>query len=153
VSHELRYARFFEARPDEVFAAFTDPAGQDAFYREDDLGWIVESQCDLRVGGVWTVAFGPSPSRLYRHRHVFEVIDPPRRLVLRTTETRLDGSSFDTELEFIFAEHDGGTLMTMVHRGFPTTELRDEHLRGAPRGFDRLERRVRSRQNDEGRPW
>jgi hypothetical protein len=98
VNHELRYARFFKARPDEVFAAFTDPAGQDAFYREADLGWIVESQCDLRVGGVWTLAFGPSPSRLYRHRH-------------------------------------------------------DEHLRGAPRGFDRLERRVRPRQNDERRPW
>jgi hypothetical protein len=25
----------------------------------DERGWIVRSECDLRVGGVWTVEFGP----------------------------------------------------------------------------------------------
>src|SRR5438105_12836654 len=42
----------------------------------------------------WTVDFGPSPRELYRHRHVFEVIERPHRLVLASTETRLDGLSF-----------------------------------------------------------
>jgi uncharacterized protein YndB with AHSA1/START domain len=140
VSHDLRFARLIDAPPEDVFDAFTEPAGQEAFYGQDDPGWVVESQCDLRVGGVWTVAFGPSRRELYRHRHVFEVIEPPRRLVLTSTETRLDGSSFDTALEFTFEERDGKTLMTMVHRGFPTVELRDEHRRGLPNAFGRLER-------------
>src|SRR5215211_5018663 len=43
-------------RPEEVFDAFTDPEGQEAFYGQDDPGWIVRSQCDLRIRGVWTVA-------------------------------------------------------------------------------------------------
>jgi hypothetical protein len=30
--------------------------------------------------------------------------------------------------------------MTMVQTGFPTQELRDEHRRGVPNAFDRLER-------------
>lgn len=126
-----------------VFDALTGQDGQEAFYGEP--GWIVESECDLRVGGVWTVAFGPSRSELYRHRHVFEVIEPPRRLVLTSTETRLDESSFDSELEFTFEAQDGKTLMTMVQKGLPTVELRDEHRVGLPNAFNRLEQVVHER--------
>jgi uncharacterized protein YndB with AHSA1/START domain len=71
---------------------------------------------------------------------VFRVIDPPRRLVLTSTETRLDGSSFDTQLEFLFEEEEGKTVMTMVQRGFSSLDLRDEHVRGLPNAFARLER-------------
>ena len=142
MSHDLQFARLIDAPPETVFAAFTEPAGQEAFYGTGDPGWIVRSECDLRVGGVWAVDFGPSPSRLYRHRHVFQVINPPRRLVLVCTEIRLDGSSFDTEIEFTFEEQDGKTLMTMFHRGFPSAELRDEHRIGLPNAFTRLEEAI-----------
>jgi uncharacterized protein YndB with AHSA1/START domain len=138
VTHELQFERLIDATPEVVFDAFAEPAGQAAFYRQDEPSWIVRSQCDLRVGGTWTVEFGRSPDELYRHRHVFEVIDRPRRLLLRTTETRLDGSSFDTEMEFRFEERDGKTLMRLLHRGFPTTELRDEHRIGLPTAFAEL---------------
>jgi uncharacterized protein YndB with AHSA1/START domain len=144
MTHDLRFARVIDAAPEDVFDAFTEPGGQVAFYGQDDPGWIVQSECDLRVGGVWTVAFGPSRSEMYRHRHVFEVIDRPRRLVLRTTETRLDASSFDTEVEFTFEEQEGKTLMTMIHTGFPSVELRDEHRIGVPNAFARLERAIRA---------
>jgi uncharacterized protein YndB with AHSA1/START domain len=142
MSLDVKFARLIDATPEEVFDAFTDPEGQEAFYGQDDPGWIVRSQCDLRVGGVWTVAFGPSPRELYRHRHVFEVLERPHRLVLASTETRLDGSSFHTKLEFTFEASGGKTLMTMAQRGFPTAELRDEHERGVPNAFARLERLI-----------
>jgi uncharacterized protein YndB with AHSA1/START domain len=144
VSLDVEFERLIDATPEEVFDAFTDRGGQEAFYGQDDPGWIVESQCDLRVGGVWTVEFGPSRRELYRHRHVFEVIERPHRLVLASTETRLDGSSLHTRLEFTFEARDGKTLMTMAHRGFPTAELRDEHERGVPNAFARLERLIDS---------
>ena len=143
MSHDLRFQRVIDAPPEEVFDAFTRPDGQRAFYGQDDPGWIVQSDCDLRVGGVWTVTFGPSPSHLYRHEHVFQAIERPRRLALVTTETRLDGSSFKTELEFTFEDQDGKTCMTMAQRGFSTVELRDEHERGVPNAFARLQRVVR----------
>jgi uncharacterized protein YndB with AHSA1/START domain len=128
-----------DARPDAVFAAFTEQDGQDAFYGTDDPGWIVESECDLRVGGVWTVTFGPSRGELHRHDHVFRVIDRPGRIVVDTTESRADGSSIEFETEFIFEEHDGRTLMTMIQRGLPTAEVREEHRVGLPNAFARLE--------------
>ena len=142
MSHDLRFQRVIDAPPEEVFDAFTRSDGQQAFYGQDDPGWIVRSDCDLRVGGVWIVDFGPSPSELYRHTHVFEAIERPRRLVLATTETRLDGSTFKTQIEFTFENQDGRTLMTMIHSGFPTAELRDEHTRGLPNAFARLQRLV-----------
>jgi uncharacterized protein YndB with AHSA1/START domain len=142
VTNEVRLARTIEAPPDVVFEAFTSEGGQHAFYGQDDAGWIVESNCDLRVGGVWAVTFGPSRSRLYRHRHVFEVIDRPRRLVFATTEFRADGSSFDFAIELTFEKQGNSTLMTMTQSGFPTNELRDEHGRGMPNAVARLERAI-----------
>jgi len=139
---KLRIDRVIDAPPDIVFDAFTTDGGQVAFYGSDDPGWIVESHCDLRVGGLWTVTFGPSSTHLYRHRNVFEVIDRPRRLMLATTEHRPDGSSFDFSIEFTFEEQEGKTLMTVTQSGFPTAELRDEHGRGVPNAFTRFERAI-----------
>ena len=137
---QLRYERLIAAAPERVFDAFTSPQGQREFYGTDEPGWVVDSRCDLRVGGVWSVSFGPSRDELYHHRHVFDAIERPRRILLTTTETRLDGSSFDTRMEFAFEARDGGTLVTVVHAGFPTEALRDEHTRGVPNAFDRLGR-------------
>jgi uncharacterized protein YndB with AHSA1/START domain len=140
VSRDLRFERMIDAMPERVFDAFTSPEGQREVYGQDAPGWIVESRCDLRVGGVWTISFGPSPGELYRHHHVFEEIDRPRRIRLTTTETRLDGSSFVTSTEFTFEARGSATLMTMIQAGFPTQALRDEHVVGLPNAFARLER-------------
>jgi dihydrofolate reductase/uncharacterized protein YndB with AHSA1/START domain len=145
VSHDLRFERLINAPQERVFDAFTSPAGQRELYGTDEPGWVVESRCDLRVGGVWAISFGPSADELYHHRHVFQEIDRPHRIVLTTTETRLDGSSLVTSMEFTFQARGGATLMTLTHAGFPTEELRDEHARGLPNAFARLERSVMSR--------
>ncbi len=140
MSEDVTSARLIDAPRETVFDAFTAPDGQVAFYGEP--GWIVESVCDLRVGGVWTVTFEPSRDELYRHDHVFRVIERPGRLVVDTIESRPDGSSVEFEFEFIFEARDGKTLMTMIQRGLPTAELRDEHRAGAPPALARLEHAI-----------
>jgi uncharacterized protein YndB with AHSA1/START domain len=148
MSPDLRFRREVAAPPEYVFDAFTSQGGQEAFYGQDDPGWIVRSQCDLRPGGVWTVAFGPSPSELYRHEHVFRVVDRPRRLVVATTETRLDTTTLATESEITFEPRDGKTLVTIVQRGLPTADLRDEHASGLPNAVARLEANIVTRRRD-----
>jgi hypothetical protein len=59
---------------------------------------------------------------------------------MTTTETRLDGSSFDVTTEFGFEPHGAGTLMTLVQTGFPSQDLREEHTVGLPNAFHRFER-------------
>jgi uncharacterized protein YndB with AHSA1/START domain len=141
MSEDVRYAREIDATPEKVFDTFTRSDGQDAFYEVDEPGWIVESECDLRVGGVWAIKFGPSRSELYRHEHLFREIDRPHRLLVDTTETRVDGSTIEFETEWLFERQDGKTLMTMVQRGLPA-ELREEHRIGVPNAFENLERMI-----------
>jgi uncharacterized protein YndB with AHSA1/START domain len=142
MTEPLRIERVIDAPRDVVFETFLTDDGQAAFYGQDDPDWVLETECDARVGGLWTITFGPARSRLYRHRHVFEVIDPPRRLVLATTESRPDGSSFDFATEFTFEPQDARTLMTMTQSGLPTEELRAEHRHGVPNALARFERAI-----------
>jgi len=149
VSLELRFERMFEAAPEGVFDALTDPDGLEEMYGLDEPGWIVESEGDLRVGGTWSVAFGSSRNELYRFTHTFEVVDRPRRIAFASTQTAPDGSSFDTDVEITLEERDERTLMTVVEKGFPSAEVRDLHEVGLPHAFDRVERFVRARVSGE----
>ena len=145
MSDELRFERLIDARRELVFDLFTTPGGQHAFYQGGEPDWVVRSECDLCVGGVWTVEFGPTEDEMYRHRNVFSLIDRPRGIHFTTTETRLDGWSFEYETEIFFDERGAQTMMTVVQRGFPTEELRSEHTRGLPGAFAQFEGFVRSR--------
>lgn len=144
MSHDLKVERWFDAAPEEVFDAYTDPVAQKVWY-EDQPGWIVEAECDLRVGGRWVVTFGPPGGEPYRETNVFKEIDRPRHLVYTSTVTMPDGSSFDTGMDVSFEVQDGGTRMTILHTGFPSAELRDDHQGGWPGFLDRLERVVNAR--------
>jgi uncharacterized protein YndB with AHSA1/START domain len=145
MTEELRIEHLIDAPPNVVFDAFTTHEGQVAFYDTDEPGWIVESDCDLRVGGRWTVRFGPSPARLYQHANVFTVIDPPHRIEVATTELHPDRPSFSFTVEFAFEDRDGKTLMVVTQSGFPTPELREEHGRGVPNAFAQFEHAVHAR--------
>ncbi len=145
MTEPLIFERILGKPPETVFDAFTSDGGQRAFYGNDAPGWVVRSKADVRLGGAWTIDFGPSPKEIYRHRHVFEAIERPRRLLLATTETRLDGTILEFQTEFRFEARHGGTLMTMIQRGLPTDELRAEHGLGVANAFDLLERFIGAR--------
>ena len=144
MSHDLSLERWFDASPEDVFDAYTDPVAQKSIY-QDEPGWIVEAECDLRVGGRWSVAFGPPGREPYRETNVFKEVDRPRRLVYTSTVTMPDGSSFDTGMEVTFEEQDGRTRVTICQTGFPTAERRDEFAGGWASILDELRRVVTAR--------
>ncbi len=146
MSHDLRLDRAFDALPEVVFDAFVDPAAQHDLYA-DAADWVVESECDLRVGGRWTIVFGP-PGREPARENAFEEIARPRRLVYRSTMVLPSGSSLDTRMQVTFEPEDGGTRMTIVQSGFPTAEMRDEYGSGWVSILDGLERVAATRAAD-----
>ena len=144
MSHDLRLERLYDAAPEVVFDAFTDPDAQKELYA-DAPDWIVEAACDLRVGGRWSIAFGPPGGPPARETNVFEVVDRPRRLVYASTMTMPDGSNVDTRMQVTFQEEGGRTRLTIVQSGFPTPGLRDEFAGGWAGILDGLGRVVAAR--------
>jgi uncharacterized protein YndB with AHSA1/START domain len=144
MSSDLRLERVYDAAPEVVFDAFTDPEAQRELYA-DAPDWVVESECDLRVGGRWSVAFGPPGEEPARETNLFQVVDRPRRLVYASTMTMPDGSRLDTHMEVTFQEDGGRTRLTVVQRGFPTPRLRDDFAGGWAGILDGLGRVVAAR--------
>jgi uncharacterized protein YndB with AHSA1/START domain len=144
VSHDLHIEHLFEAAPEVVFDAFTDPEAQKELYA-DAPDWIVESHCDLRVDGEWMISFGPPGREPAVERNVFQQVDRPTRLAYRSTMTLPDGSSFDTQVEVTFELAAGQTRMRLVQSRFPTSERRDEFRGGWGSILAELERVVRAR--------
>jgi uncharacterized protein YndB with AHSA1/START domain len=137
----LTMSRHLPATPEEVFDAYTDAEQQKIWFSilDEDPG-IVEIEVDLRVGGTQTAVWGPDRDTLFREVQTFLEIDRPSRLVTESTGSTPDGQSMTTRIEIAFEEDGDGTLMTVVHSGFPTPEARDFFSQMAWVGaFDRLE--------------
>jgi uncharacterized protein YndB with AHSA1/START domain len=130
VTHGLRAERVYDAAPESVFDAFTDPEAQQEMYA-DEPDWIVRSACDLRVGGRWTIEFGPPAGPPSRETCVFEIIERPWLLVFRSTMLMPDGSSLATRTHVTFTlTASGQTRLTVVQTGFPAARPRDEFTEG-----------------------
>jgi uncharacterized protein YndB with AHSA1/START domain len=143
---DLRVERLLDSTPEVAFEAFVDPSAQKDLYA-DAPDWIVESECDLRVGGQWTITFGAPGAEPAREANVFEEIDRPRLLVFRSTMTMPDGSNVQTHVRVTFDPENGKTRMRIIQRGFPSSGLRDEFQSGWGSILDGLERVVRGRRS------
>ena len=149
MTYDLKIERVLDAPPEVVFDTMVDPAAQDAIFADQVEGWhLVRFEIDLRVGGTWTIVFGPEsgegePDRL---TNVFTEIDRPRRLAYDTSMYVGGwGRTIDFTETITFEEQDGKTLVTIVETGFETETDRDAFLSGTPGYLDGLQRAVSMR--------
>jgi uncharacterized protein YndB with AHSA1/START domain len=143
VSADIRLQRWFEAPPDVVFDAYTDPDAQRAL-RAGELDWVVESECDLRVGGEWTIRFGPASSP-YVERNVFHTVERPHRLVYASTTESPDGSRVESLMEISLQWLDGRTLLTLTQRGVPSGDIERGYIDGWNEFLDGFVARIQTR--------
>jgi uncharacterized protein YndB with AHSA1/START domain len=137
---DIRLERVIDALPEAAFHHWVDPVARRGWYAPEE-GWIVEAETDLRVGGAWNVSFGPTQDEMYRDEGVFAVVDPPHRLEYNAIMRFPDGGSFETHITVTFeATRDGKTRFTLLDRGYPSEEQRDEHESGWPLFLDAFER-------------
>jgi uncharacterized protein YndB with AHSA1/START domain len=143
VSPDIRLQRWFEAPPDVVFDAYTDPDAQRAI-RAGGTDWVVESECDLRVGGEWIIRFGPS-SAPYVERNVFHTVERPHRLVYASNTEWPDGSQVESLMEISLQWLDGRTLLTLTQRGVPSGDVERGFTEGWNEFLDGLVARIQTR--------
>lgn len=112
-------------------------------------GWApLRFDIDLRVGGTWTIEYGPrdrsGPSDVITN--VFTDVDRPRKLAYNTTMYVSEwGRTVRYSETITFEEQDGKTLLTLVESGFETEADRDSFEGGTPTWLDSVQRVVEAR--------
>lgn len=154
MTYELKIERLFDAPPELVFDTLIDPDAQEELFSDQVEGWrLLKSEIELRVGGTWTIVFGPAdgagePDRL---DCVFTEVDRPRRLAYEMSMFVSEwGRTVDSSVTYTFDEKDGKTLLTIVQSGFETEADRDAYMGGTPGFIDSLQRAVAARMGAQG---
>jgi uncharacterized protein YndB with AHSA1/START domain len=144
---QLIATRHLDAEPALVWEAFTTPAHLAAFWGGHHATVPPESVVvDLRVGGTVTMETQGADGSRHPLQFRYEVIDPPRRLVLTeprtgiTTEIRLEPGGGGRG----GGGGDGGGTTVVVHQRRLPPVLRTEQARTGLAGIlDRLDAVVR----------
>jgi uncharacterized protein YndB with AHSA1/START domain len=118
---DIRLQRLIDAPIEVTFHHWTDSEARRHWSAPED-GWITEATSDLRVGGTWSVRFGPTAEEMYTVEGVYQEVDPPNRLAYSSVFRYPDGRSFETLTTVTFEARSGQTLLTFIDAGFPAGE-------------------------------
>jgi uncharacterized protein YndB with AHSA1/START domain len=133
----LTLNRRFNAAPEKVYAAWTQPA-QIAQWFGPDAGGVQRAETDLRTGGRFTIVFNTEDGEEHQVNGVYREVVRNKKLVFtwawRSTPER-------ESLVTVLIEPDGdGSLLTLIHEQFFDEAARDRHSHGWTGSLDKLER-------------
>jgi uncharacterized protein YndB with AHSA1/START domain len=137
VKPSLTLKRRLNARPEKVYAAWTDPA-QIVKWFGPDSGAVTKAETDVRIGGRYIVIFHTEDGEEHHVSGVYREVVPNERLQFtwawRSTPER-------ESLVTITTKPDGqGCILTLLHEQFFDEAARDRHEYGWTGSLDKLER-------------
>jgi uncharacterized protein YndB with AHSA1/START domain len=134
----LTLKRRLKARPEKVYAAWTDPDKIARWFGPAQvIAGSVQAEIDLRTGGYYRIAFDIADGRHNQVGGVYRDVVPNRKLVFswawHTTPER-------ESLVTVSLQSDGdGTLLTLHHEQLFDEAARDGHESGWIGTLDKLE--------------
>jgi len=137
VKPSLTLKRRLNAKPERVYAAWTDPA-QIVKWFGPDAGPVTQAQMDVRVGGRFHVTFFTEDGEEHNVGGAYREVVPNERLQFtwawRSTPER-------ESLVTVTIKPDGdGSLLTLHHEQFFDQAARDGHETGWTGTLNKLER-------------
>jgi len=120
----LEVRRLIRAKPERLFAAWTEPAQLKAWFGPRTVT-CVEAQVDLRVGGRYRLGNRFADGRLVWISGAFVEIAPPR-LIVYTWELE-PGPSCIEKVTVRFEPRGGATEVVVLHERIPDMATRDRH--------------------------
>ena len=143
----LRLERVFDAPPERVYAAWTDPALLRRWWAAEP-GWTTpEATTDVRVGGAYRLSMQGTDGILRTVAGEYLEVDPPRRLVY-TWKWVSHGSPLPNEgvtvVSVDFIAEGSATRVVLEQRDHDDVAARDSHGRGWRGCLDSLERLLAS---------
>ncbi len=126
----IRVTRRYDAMPEKVFRAWTDPASISAWLTKGEY-----ASADVRPGGLFYLEMR-GMEKINPHYGRYLRVDAPRALEFTWVSEWTQGKESVVLLEF--AEHDGKTELTLTHDGLPNEELAAAHEQGWTSFLDEL---------------
>jgi uncharacterized protein YndB with AHSA1/START domain len=133
----LTLKRRFNASPEKVYAAWTDPE-KIAKWFGPGAGAVRQAKTDVRVGGRYTIVFHGENGEEHHVSGTYREVVPNEKLVFtwawRSTPERESIVTISVKADR------GGSLLTLVHEQFFDEAARDRHEHGWSGSLDKLER-------------
>lgn len=135
----LKLERTFDALPERVFAAWTDPRLLKQWWGPID-SIVTDVEVDLRVGGQYRLGIQVSTQAIYVVHGVYQVIQPPHKLVFtwRWENPEMDIGTSLVSIEF--RAKGNRTELQLTHERLPTPETRLQHNEGWESILEKLKR-------------
>lgn len=134
----LEVSRVIRADRERVFSAWTEPTQIVHWWGAGGLT-CPEAELDLSVGGTYRIANAGTDGSVLWITGAFSHVEPPRRLTYSWAAEPVSDQSEHTVVDVTFSEVAEGTLVTILHTMFASTQSRDMHLGGWSGCFDGLE--------------
>lgn len=133
-TESLTLRRIYDAPPERVFRAWTEPAELERWNSPAD-GWTIRVlEVDLRVGGHYRAAFGPPGEEPYIETDEYREIVRPKRLVFTETISRGGKVLTQTLCTVEFIDLGGRTEVVLTDQGIGA----EVHRGGWTRALDHL---------------
>ena len=121
----LSIRRRMPATREVVFEAWTDPEGIREWMCPGDAV-SAEAKLDVRVGGSYRIVM-KSKTRDYIHTGVYQVVDPPSKLVFTWTR---EEDEVPTLVTVEFLPHGDETELILTHERFPDADVMKRYQGG-----------------------
>jgi len=130
--------RTYDAAPEAVFQAWTDPQALSRWFGPEGTQAVLEVDIDLRVGGRYHIAFVTDDGEHHDVSGVYRAVEFPRLLCFtwawRSTPER------ESLVTIRLEPAAGGTRLHFCHERFFDQVARDNHERGWSGTFRKLDR-------------
>lgn len=131
----LTLTRTFSATPEKVFGALTDPKELMRWFAPSDDFSTPIAEVDLRVGGKYRIQMKAPDGETHTVGGTYREVVPPEKLVFTFAWEDgkvCGGDSLDLEMlvTVLLQAKSTTTELTLIHEGFPNSEIRDKHNQG-----------------------
>ena len=130
--------RTFDASPEDVFEAWTDPAQVAVWYGPEGFTNEIHS-FELKEGGQYSLTMNAPDGAKHKLKGVFKTIEKPTKLVF-TWQWENEEMGRETIVTVELAAIGDKTEMIFTHSGFVNEQGKEMHNQGWTGSFNKLEK-------------
>ena len=139
----LALTRTYDASPEAVWRAWTDPEALKVWFKPEDAFTIAAAEADVRVGGRFRIRMISGEGEEHEASGVYREVIPNRKLVM--TWRWKSAPEEESLLGVTFRPSGRGTELELKHEGFVEIDERISHEEGWKGSLALLERHLAPR--------